>query len=64
MTHSQIIPLLVYVVVVFIYLWISTKFEKGWPRHGIAVKGGKLNILVVAIILFIVLALLVKTTVK
>jgi hypothetical protein len=62
MRQSQIIPLLIYVVVVLMYLWFSTKFEKGWAQKGIIVKGGRLNILLVIFIFFIVLVVIVKTT--
>jgi len=62
MRQSQIIPLLIYVVLVLTYLWFSTKFEKGWAEKGIFVKGGRLNILLVIFIFFIVLVVIVKMT--
>jgi hypothetical protein len=62
MNQSQIIPLLIYVVLVLTYLWFSTKFKKGWTKKGIIVKGGKLNVLLVILIFFIVLVVMVKRT--
>ena len=62
MKQSQIIPLLIYVVLVLIYLWFSTKFKGGWANKSIIVKGGKLNILLFIFIFFIVLVFIVKTT--
>jgi hypothetical protein len=52
----------IYVVLVLTYLWFSTKFKKGWANRGIVVKGGKLNVLLVIFIFFIVLVLIVKKT--
>jgi len=63
MRQSQIIPLLIYVVLVLTYLWSSTKFKKGWTTKGIIVKGGKLNVLLVILISFIVLVVIVKKTI-
>jgi hypothetical protein len=62
MRQSQIIPLLIYVILVLAYLWFSTKFKKGWTKKGIIVKGGKLNVLLVIIIFFVVLVVIVKKT--
>jgi hypothetical protein len=62
MKQWQIIPLLGYVVLVLIYLGFSTKFKRGWTKKGINVKGGKINVLVFIFLFFIVLAVLVKTT--
>ena len=62
MRQSQILPLLVYLVLVLTYLWFTTKFKKGWTNKSIIVKGGKLNVLLVIFISFIVLALIVKNT--
>ena len=62
MRQSQILPLLVYLVLVLTYLWFTTKFKKGWTNKSIIVKGGKLNVLLVIFISFIVLVLIVKNT--
>jgi hypothetical protein len=62
MTQSQIMPLLIYVVLVLTYLWFSSKFKKGWTNKGISFKGGKLNVLLVIFIFFIVLVVIVKKT--
>jgi hypothetical protein len=62
MRQSQIIPLLIYVILVLAYLWFSTKFRKGWTNKGIIVKGGKLNVLLVIGIFFVVLVVIVKKT--
>ena len=62
MRQSQIIPLLIYVILVLTYLWFSTKFRKGWTKKGVIVKGGKLNVLLVIFLFFIVLVVIVKTT--
>jgi hypothetical protein len=62
MKQSQIIPLLIYVVIILIYLWFSTKFKKGWANKSIIVKGGRLNVLLVIFIFFAVLVVIVKTT--
>ena len=62
MRQSQIIPLLIYVVLVLTYLWFSTKFERGWTNKSIFVKGGKINVLLFIFIFFIVLVVIVKTT--
>jgi hypothetical protein len=62
MKQWQIIPLLIYVVIILIYLWFSTKFKKGWAHRCFAVKGGRINILLFIFLFFIVLAVIVKTT--
>jgi hypothetical protein len=62
MSQRQTIPLLIYLVLVLAYLWFSTKFRKGWTNKGIIVKGGKLNVLLVISIFFIVLVVIVKAT--
>ena len=62
MNQSQITPLLIYLVLVLAYLWFSTKFRKGWTKKGVIVKGGKLNVLLVIFLFFIVLVVIVKTT--
>jgi hypothetical protein len=62
MKQSQMIPLLIYVVIVLIYLWFGTKFKKGWTGRSIFVKGGKINVLLFIFIFFVVLVVLVKTT--
>lgn len=62
MRQWQILPLLIYVVIVLTYLWFSTKFKKGWATRGITVKGGKLNVLLVIFIFFILLVIIVKET--
>jgi len=62
MRQSQIIPLLIYVILVLTYLWFSTKFKKGWTKKGIIVKGGKLNVLLVIFLFFVVLVVIVKKT--
>lgn len=62
MSKYQIIPLFIFVAIWLIYLWFSTKFEKGWARKFVYVKGGKINVLLFISILFIVLIAIVKTT--
>jgi hypothetical protein len=62
MREPQIIPLLIYVILVLTYLWFSTKFKKGWTKKGIIVKGGKLNVLLVIFLFFVVLVVIVKKT--
>jgi hypothetical protein len=62
MKQSQIIPLLIYVALILVYLWFSTKFKRGWANKGIYVKGGKINVLLFIFIFFIVLVVIVKTT--
>jgi hypothetical protein len=62
MKQSQIIPLLIYVVIILIYLWFSTKFKKGWTHRCIYVKGGKINVLLFIFLFFVVLTVLVRTT--
>jgi hypothetical protein len=62
MKQSQIIPLLIYVAIIVIYLWGSTKFKKGWTHKSIAVKGGRLNVLLFIVIFFFVLVAIVKAT--
>jgi hypothetical protein len=62
MKQAQIIPLLIYVALILIYLWVSTKFKRGWATKSIDVKGGKINILLFIVLFFFVLAVIVKTT--
>ena len=62
MRQTQIIPLLIYVAIWVIYLWFSTKFKKGWARKCVYVKGGKINVLLFMFIVFIVLVVIVRTT--
>jgi hypothetical protein len=62
MKESQIIPLLIFAAIAFTYLWSSTGFERGWTRKCIAVKGGRINVLLFIFLVFVVLAVLVKTT--
>jgi hypothetical protein len=62
MKQSQIIPLLIYVILILIYLWFSTKFKRGWTKKGIYVKGGKINVLLFICLFFIALVVIVKTT--
>jgi hypothetical protein len=44
------------------YLWSSTGFKSGWTRKCIAVKGGRINVLLFIFVVFVVLAALIKTT--
>jgi len=60
MTTSQVIPLLIYLLIAVLYFWFTTKFRKGWTRKCVPVKGGKLNVLLVIGIFFLVFAFLVK----
>lgn len=62
MSKSQIIPLLIFATIWLIYLWFSTKFRKGWTRKCVYVKGGKINVLLFILILFVVLVAIVKAT--
>jgi hypothetical protein len=62
MERAQIIPLLIYVVIVMTYLWFSTKFKKGWATRCIAVKGGRINVLLFVFIVFVALIVIVRTT--
>ena len=62
MERAQIIPLLVYIMIVLTYLWFSTKFKKGWVTRCIAVKGGRINVLLFLFIVFAVLIVIVRTT--
>jgi hypothetical protein len=62
MKQSQIIPLLIYVGIILLYLWFSTKFKKGWINKCIYVKGGKINVFLFIFIFFVVLVVIVKTT--
>jgi hypothetical protein len=62
MRTSQILPLLIFAVIAFIYLWSSTGFIRGWTRKCIAVKGGRINVLLFIFVVFVVIAVLVKTT--
>lgn len=62
MKESQIIPFLIFAAIAFIYLWSSTGFKRDWARKCIAVKGGRINVLLFIFIVFVVLAALVKTT--
>ncbi len=64
MTKSQIIPLLIYVAIAFLYFWFTTKFKKGWTHKCVPVKGGKLNVLLVIAIFFIILVFLVKRAIS
>jgi hypothetical protein len=62
MKESQIIPMFIFAAMAFIYLWSSTGFNRGWTRKCIAVKGGRINVLLFIFVVFVVLAALVKTT--
>lgn len=62
MKQSQIIPLVLYLAIVFAYLYATTKFQKGWIHRCVPVKGGKLNVVLVTAIFFVVLIIVVKTT--
>jgi hypothetical protein len=62
MKQTQIIPLLIYVALVFTYLWFSTRFKEDWTRKCVYVKGGKINVLLFIFIFFIVLVAVVETT--
>jgi hypothetical protein len=62
MKESQIIPLLIFAAMALAYLWSSTGFERGWTRKCIVVKGGRINVLLFIFVVFVVLAVLVKTT--
>ncbi len=62
MKNWQVLPLLIYVVIILIYLWFSTKFKKGWASKCIYVKGGRINVLLFIFLFFVVLAVVVKTT--
>jgi hypothetical protein len=64
MTKSQIIPLLIYVTIAFLYFWFTAKFKKGWTHKCVPVKGGKLNVLLVIAIFFIILIFLVKRAIS
>jgi hypothetical protein len=62
MKSSQIIPLLLYIVIILIYLWFSTRFKRGWTHKSIIVKGGRINVLLFIFIFFVVLVFIVKAT--
>lgn len=62
MKTSQIIPLLIFAAIAFIYVWSSTGFKSGWVSKCIAVKGGRINVLLFIFIVFVVIVVLVTTT--
>jgi hypothetical protein len=64
MSSSQIIPLLVFLAAIFLYLLFSTRFKRGWTQKGIIVKGGRINLLLFLSLVFIVLVIVVRTTVR
>ena len=64
MTSSQLIPMIVFLAVVFLYLLLSTRFRPGWMRRGIVVKGGRINLLLFLLVVFVVLFVVVKTVIK
>ncbi len=47
MKESQIIPLLIFAAIAFTYVWSNTGFKRGWTRKCIAVKGGRINVLLI-----------------
>jgi len=56
--------MLLFLGIVFLYLLFSTRFKRGWTQKGIVVKGGRINLLLFLLLVFIVLVIFVRTTVR